>query len=153
MIRKVYTIQAQSDSDCQSWIKVSQFTGVCMLQIERRDKQTAVVEMKPVITILMRVSHYDNYDLNYSHSNNDYYEQAINDRKGAAMREGLGHTHSSTAVKSINKSGALLFDQTLKKDGSGSYGFTENPMLQQARLGWQLFIVLKVKVRLEDMFA
>jgi hypothetical protein len=44
------------------------------------------------------------------------------------MRESLGHKDSSTSLKSINKSGAKLFNATLKKD-STLHSFTENPML------------------------
>jgi hypothetical protein len=44
------------------------------------------------------------------------------------MRESLGHKDSSTGLKSINKSGAYLFNATLKKDAS-LHSFTENPIL------------------------
>lgn len=70
MIRKVYTIRAESAESCQSWIK------------------------------------------------------AINDRKGAAIREDLGHAVISTTLRSFNKAGASLFNSTLRKDNAE----TINPM-------------------------
>jgi hypothetical protein len=48
------------------------------------------------------------------------------------MRESLGHKDSSVSIKSINKSGAHLFNQTLKKDASLGF-FTENPMLMGSK--------------------
>ena len=70
MIRKVYTIKAESAESCRSWIK------------------------------------------------------AINDRKGAAIREDLGHAAITTSLRSFNAAGASLFNSTLLKDSAE----TINPM-------------------------
>ena len=51
--------------------------------------------------------------------------KAINERKGAAIREGLGHVAQSSTVKSFNKAGANLFNLTLRKDNTE----TVNPMM------------------------
>lgn len=53
--------------------------------------------------------------------------KAINDRKGAAIRENLGHAPSNSNVKAFNRAGAALFDSTLRKDVSS----TVNPMQSQ----------------------
>lgn len=53
--------------------------------------------------------------------------KAINDRKGGAIREHLGHVATSTTMKTINKAGASLFKSTLRKDSSG-LNDTMNPM-------------------------
>lgn len=45
--------------------------------------------------------------------------QAINKRKAAAVRENLGHSHSSNEVKSINNVGSKLFTERLEKDRTG----------------------------------
>jgi hypothetical protein len=53
--------------------------------------------------------------------------KAINDRKGAAIRENLGHAPENSNVKAFNRAGAALFDSTLRKDSTG----TANPMQAQ----------------------
>jgi PH domain len=46
--------------------------------------------------------------------------RAIIDRKAGAIRESMGHAKVSTKVMEFNKAGQTLFEETLKKDGSGS---------------------------------
>jgi PH domain len=53
--------------------------------------------------------------------------KAINDRKGAAIRENLGHAPANSNVKAFNRAGAALFDSTLRKDATS----TVNPMQSQ----------------------
>ena len=53
--------------------------------------------------------------------------KAINERRGAAIRENLGHSATSNNIKMINRAGATLFDATLMKDSSGVSG-TTNPL-------------------------
>ena len=53
--------------------------------------------------------------------------KAINQRRGAAIRENLGHSVTSSSIKMINRAGATLFDATLMKDSSG-LSETSNPL-------------------------
>ena len=53
--------------------------------------------------------------------------KAINERRGASIRENLGHSPTSSSVKMINKAGATLFSATLMKDSAG-ISETSNPL-------------------------